>query len=289
MEHPASATTGVGGPAAGARRIELQVDDLHCPTCGQTVEQALRAVAGVSAATVNRCSSVAFVDYDPARTSVAALYEALKTAGYRTGSAATHVKIKGMTCASCVTGIEQALRSTPGVLSAHANLGTEEAVVQYVPGTTDLKAVRNGGGLGRLRGRRDAAPGGPSAVDRESEEREREYRTLMRQWWFGAAVGIFTMIMSYPWLFPGLRRLVPAGEPSALVHVGRHGRRLAGGHALQRPPLLHGRLAGAQAPLGEHAHADRAGDRRGLDLLDDRPAVPAASSRRASSPTSTTT
>jgi Cu+-exporting ATPase len=24
----------------------------------------------------------------------------------------------------------------------------------------------------------------------------------MRQWWFGAAVGSFTMIMSYPWLFP---------------------------------------------------------------------------------------
>ena len=24
----------------------------------------------------------------------------------------------------------------------------------------------------------------------------REYRTLMRQWWFGAAVGTFTMIMS---------------------------------------------------------------------------------------------
>jgi Cu+-exporting ATPase len=31
----------------------------------------------------------------------------------------------------------------------------------------------------------------------------------MRQWWFGAAVGTFTMIMSYPWLFPGLGTLFP--------------------------------------------------------------------------------
>lgn len=85
--------------------------------------------------------SVAF-DYDLARTSVAALYEALKAAGHRAGSAAMHVKIKGMTCASCITAIEEALRATPGVLSAHANLGTEEAVVQYVPGTTDVEAVR---------------------------------------------------------------------------------------------------------------------------------------------------
>jgi Cu+-exporting ATPase len=31
----------------------------------------------------------------------------------------------------------------------------------------------------------------------------------MRQWWFGAAVGTFTMIMSYPWLFPGLGAWFP--------------------------------------------------------------------------------
>jgi Cu+-exporting ATPase len=209
VKHPASATTGVGGPVAGARRLELQVDDLHCPTCGQNAEQVLRAVAGVSAATVNRCSSVAFVDYDPARTSVAALYEALTTAGYRAGSAATHVKIKGMTCASCITAIEQALRSTPGVLSAHANLGTEEAVVQYVPGTTDLKAVRKAVASAGYEIADTPPPVGLAAVDRESEERDREYRTLMQQWWFGAAVGTFTMIMSYPWLFPGLGRVFP--------------------------------------------------------------------------------
>ena len=49
--------------------------------------------------------------------------------------------------------------------------------------------------------------------DVEADAREREYRRLMRKWWFGAAVGVFTMIFSYPWLFPVLRDWFPRGSP----------------------------------------------------------------------------
>ena len=49
--------------------------------------------------------------------------------------------------------------------------------------------------------------------DAEAIAREREYRTLMRKWWFGAAVGAFTMVFSYPWLFPVLRGWFPRGSP----------------------------------------------------------------------------
>jgi Cu+-exporting ATPase len=122
--------------------VELRIDDLKCPTCSQTVEAALGAVPGVSVVTVNRTSSVDFVDHDPARVGVGALYEALKAAGYRTGSGRIRFRLRGMTCASCVTRIEQALRATPGALSAHVSLGSEEALVEYVPATTDLDAVR---------------------------------------------------------------------------------------------------------------------------------------------------
>ena len=56
------------------------------------------------------------------------------------------------------------------------------------------------------------------STDREAEVREREYRSLMRKWWFGAAVGTFTMIMSYPWLFPVLRDWFPR-ESHSLWYV----------------------------------------------------------------------
>lgn len=53
----------------------------------------------------------------------------------------------------------------------------------------------------------EAAP----AREEAHGESEREYRRLMRKWWFGAAVGAPTMILSYPWVFPALRDLWPRG------------------------------------------------------------------------------
>ncbi len=39
----------------------------------------------------------------------------------------------------------------------------------------------------------------------------------MRKWWFGAAVGAPTMILSYPWLVPGLGDLFPRGSTALWV------------------------------------------------------------------------
>ncbi|MEP7378089.1 MAG: copper-translocating P-type ATPase [Chloroflexota bacterium] len=45
-----------------------------------------------------------------------------------------------------------------------------------------------------------------------ADDRQAEYRTLMRKWWFGAAVGLPTMVLSYPWLIPGLRDVFVRGS-----------------------------------------------------------------------------
>jgi Cu+-exporting ATPase len=231
-----SLTTGVGNGTARTVGVELPIANLTCPTCVQSLESALRAVPGVTRATVNLAIGRAFVEYDPKRTDLAAIHEAMKTAGYRMGTATVRFAIKGIMCASCVTKIERALHSTPGVLDASVRVGTEEAVVEYLPSVTDLTAVKAAVGSAGYRVAGAPPPASPSAVDAESEAREREYRTLMRQWWFGAAVGTFTMIMSYPWLFPGLRDLFPreshrlwfmwafmgAASLAVILYSGRH-------------------------------------------------------------------
>jgi Cu+-exporting ATPase len=193
-------------------RIELPIAGLTCGNCVQAVERALRAVDGVAGATVNLASARAFVDYDPARTGVAALRATIREAGYRLGAARARFGVKTITCASCVSRIEDALRATPGVVGAEVNAGTEEATVEYLPELTDLAAVKAAVGSAGYEVVEAPAPASPSAVDAEAEARAGEYRTLMRQWWFGAAVGVFTMLMSYPWLFPGLRGAFPRGS-----------------------------------------------------------------------------
>ena len=49
-------------------------------------------------------------------------------------------------------------------------------------------------------------------MDREAQAAEREYRALMRKWWFAAAIGAPTMILSYPYIIPGLRDILPRGS-----------------------------------------------------------------------------
>ncbi|HEU5394188.1 MAG TPA: cation transporter, partial [Candidatus Methylomirabilis sp.] len=135
------------------------------------------------------------------------------------------VPVAGMTCAADVAPIERALRGVPGVTAATVNLAVERAFVTYDAAMTSLVAIVD---AVRQAGFRPGAPTEPVAAahrlpeapggalpppDREAEAREREYRSLMRKWWFGAAVGVFTMIMSYPWLFPVLRDWFPRDSP----------------------------------------------------------------------------
>ena len=50
--------------------------------------------------------------------------------------------VRGMTCASCVSHVEKALRGAPGVLSASVNLATERADVALAPGVDLARIVR---------------------------------------------------------------------------------------------------------------------------------------------------
>ncbi|MFA6169384.1 MAG: copper-translocating P-type ATPase [Candidatus Margulisiibacteriota bacterium] len=49
--------------------------------------------------------------------------------------------ISGMTCASCVSAIENGLRSFKGVVSANVNYASEKAWVEYDPAVTDIAAI----------------------------------------------------------------------------------------------------------------------------------------------------
>lgn len=64
------------------QRLTFDVADMHCASCTTRVEQALRRVAGVSAAAVNLATGQASVAFDPAAASVGDLLSAVQAAGY---------------------------------------------------------------------------------------------------------------------------------------------------------------------------------------------------------------
>ena len=112
-----SATTGFN-PALPLARIDLPVLGLKREQDGRAVETAVRGLPGVRNAHANIGSGVLTVEYDPQRTTTAALAAGLRPAGFRAGGAQTRIGIEGLRCASCVGFIEDDLRATPGVLSA---------------------------------------------------------------------------------------------------------------------------------------------------------------------------
>jgi Cu+-exporting ATPase len=55
--------------------------------------------------------------------------------GYGVATKKSIFPVGGMTCASCVARVEEALSSVPGVISASVNLASEKATVEYLEGT----------------------------------------------------------------------------------------------------------------------------------------------------------
>jgi len=81
-----SATTGVN-PALPLVRIDLPVLGLQREQDGRAAEAAIRGLPGVRSAHANTGSGMITVEYDPQRTTTAALAVGLRPAGFRAGGA----------------------------------------------------------------------------------------------------------------------------------------------------------------------------------------------------------
>ncbi len=62
--------------------LSLPIEGMTCASCVLRVEKTLKKVGGVSQATVNLATNRAMVEYDPSQTSVDALHDAVRDAGY---------------------------------------------------------------------------------------------------------------------------------------------------------------------------------------------------------------
>src|SRR5690554_6679520 len=68
------------------------------------------------------------------------------TPSARTGGTTHRLAISGMTCASCVRSVQQALERTPGVATAMVNFGTQVAQVHgQAEADTLIKAIEGAG------------------------------------------------------------------------------------------------------------------------------------------------
>ncbi len=161
-------------------KVTLPVAGMTCASCVSHVEEALRKVAGVSEVSVNLATEKATVQYDPSVAGVADLVRAVGSTGYEVRRARIVLSIGDMTCASCVSHVEDALRGLDGVLSASVNLATERATVEYASDAVsihDLRRAVEGAGYRFLGTAEDESP--EDAIE-EDIRRTQEARNRFR-------------------------------------------------------------------------------------------------------------
>ena len=194
------------------QHLDLRIGGLSCGHCSPEVEKAVAAVSGVSAAHVNPSTKIARIEYDPSKTKFGEILQAVRAGGYTPGTATARIPIEGMHCSSCVTRVELALRMTPGILSARANLGPNAVDIEYEPETVDFDAIHKAIASAGYRVAEPKIDPASETLDPAEAANEQEYRNLMLKFWFAAAISVPVMALSYPDLIPGLREWMPMGS-----------------------------------------------------------------------------
>ncbi|WP_210528362.1 heavy metal translocating P-type ATPase [Rubellimicrobium arenae] len=164
------------GNAPGAR-VNLSIEGMSCASCVSHVEKALAKVPEVTSVAVNLATGRAEVTFrtepDPL-----ALIHAVEEAGYSVPDDEVDLAIEGMSCASCVSHVEKALKAVPGVTEVTVNLATERAHVRFGRGVATpaelVAAVQDAGYQAH------PSPDSIDANSREEETREREAASLRR-------------------------------------------------------------------------------------------------------------
>ncbi len=191
----------------GTEKLQIPIVGMDCAACVVTIEKAVRKLPGVKRASVNYATEKLYAEYRPEQVQTNRIVEAVKSAGYKTGKATLQLGINGMHCASCVDKIETELKRSPGVLSASVDLGTESAVVEYIPSAVQIAALKSL--IERLGYKTfdSASPGSGTKkkpeepVDENVKAREHEYTTLVRKFIIAAALAVPVMLLGYPDVF----------------------------------------------------------------------------------------
>lgn len=173
------------------RKAQIPITGMTCANCVATIEKGLSDTEGVETANVNLASEKATVEYDPSKIDLTKIKKTISELGYGVAVKKSIFPVAGMTCASCVARVEEALREVPGVISVAVNLASEKATVEYLETTTysELKKAVEEAGY-------ELGPE-TEALEDVSETSRRETNRIRNRFIFAAAFTIPIVIMMF--------------------------------------------------------------------------------------------
>ena len=115
------------------KTITLAVKGMSCNSCSARIEKNVGGLEGVSSAKVNFATEIATIEYDSKVIQAEQFPKEIQKLGFEVLSTRKAFMVRGMTCASCVTRVENKLFSLSGVLDVKVNLVTENVSIEYLP------------------------------------------------------------------------------------------------------------------------------------------------------------
>jgi Cu+-exporting ATPase len=90
-------------------KVRLHITGMTCATCARTIGKGLSETHGVKQANVNFAAEEVFIDYDPGKVDLGEIKHTIQQLGYGVATKKSMFPVSGMTCASCVARVEDAL------------------------------------------------------------------------------------------------------------------------------------------------------------------------------------
>jgi len=190
----------------GVSRLRIPVMGMTCASCVDKVEKGLKRLVGVESAGANFATETVDITYRPDRIAPEKIIDEIKSLGYVPELARVMLPIEGMSCASCVQKVEDALKRLPGTVEANVNFATETAQVVYDPSQTSLsdfrKAVSSAGDYRVL----EVVEG--SDMHEAQARAQKEYVGKLLARFTGAAVlTVIIMVLSMGDNLPGIKSI----------------------------------------------------------------------------------
>ena len=200
---PHTTTSGTGSSAAGsvaadAVRVDLPVTGMTCAACARRIERRLSKAPGVAESNVNFATERAAVTYDPRRTGVRELIEAVRDVGYGTSgvAAADFIVDDSARVSGTSQVLENHLKKARGVVGASFNLATMRVRVEFLETATDARALKQRIEELGYRVSEVTSADERTGLDREEEARRAERRDLLRRFAVAAALSLPVLVIA---------------------------------------------------------------------------------------------
>lgn len=185
------------------------VSGMTCASCAAAVSRALKKVEGIEKADVNLTTEKVLVQMDQ-DLSFEVLQKAVDKAGYGL-SEIRHdrdvvLAIEGMTCASCSTAVERALKKQKGVSSVSVNLTTNKATLSYDPSVVKMSTLKAAVDKAGYKASEIATK---EQADAESLRQEKEMKAMTVKLITSMVFAIPLLIIAMAHMFPSLHITLP--------------------------------------------------------------------------------